>query len=104
MSRNCALTNRKSQKGNSIAIERSKVTKRSIKHFQLNIQKRRFKTQNLNICLKVSNKTLRTIEHKDGIENFLIKTKRKHLSPLARQYRKKLIKIHDIKFMNENKN
>jgi large subunit ribosomal protein L28 len=103
MSRVCSLTNRKAQKGNSIAIERSKVTKRTIKHFQLNIQKKRFKTKSLNVSLKVSNKTLRTIEHKDGLENFLITTKRGHLSPLAKKYRKQLIKKYSIKF-HENKN
>jgi large subunit ribosomal protein L28 len=104
MSRHCSLTNRTSQKGNSIAIERSKVTKRTIKHFQLNLQKKRFKTKSLNVCLKVSNKTLRTIEYKDGLENFLLQTKRQHLSPLARKYRKMLIRKYDIKFPYANKN
>lgn len=106
MSRSCSLTNRTSQKGKSIAIERSKVTKRTIKHFQLNVQRKKFKTEFLNVCLKISNKTLRTIEYKGGLENFLIKTKRKYLSPLAKKYRNFLVKKHNIKFTNAaaNKN
>lgn len=104
MSRTCSLINTKAQKGKSIAIERSKVTKRTIKHFQLNVQRKKFKTSTFNVCLKVSNRTLRTIEYKDGLENFLIQTKRKYLSPLAKKYRKYIIKKKNIKFVTNHAN
>jgi large subunit ribosomal protein L28 len=91
MSRICALTGMRRMKKNSIAIERSKVTKRTKGFANVNLHTKIFATENLgNIKLKISNRTLRTIEKYGGLENYLLATKRKQLTEKAKILRKKI--------------
>jgi len=91
MSRVCDLTGTRRMKRNKIAIERSKITKRTKGFAEVNLRKRRFETKNFgNLTVKISNRTMRTIEKHGGIEDFLVKVKRKNLTPLAKTMRKKI--------------
>jgi len=92
MSRVCQLTGMRRVKRNSIAIERSKITKRTKGFAQVNLQKRTFKTEKFGkiVFKKVANRAMRTIEKYGGLEGFLVSVKRKHLTPEARQLRKKI--------------
>lgn len=104
MSRICQLTGARRMKRNTIAIERSKVTKRTKGFAQINIQNRNFSTVNLGkISFRIRNRTMRTIEKYGGLENFLVSVKRGHLTEEARRLRKKLYgKIQVSKPINEN--
>lgn len=98
MSRKCSLLiNSRRLKGNQIAEERSRVTKRTKKFFEVNIQPRHFKTENINISLNVRNRTLRTIEKYGGLEAFLTGVKKGHLTELGKKLRKKLQKKSENK-------
>ena len=92
--RACELTGLSKLKGNRIAITRSKVSKRTIRFFQPNLQNKKFTTEHLGVfSIKVSTRVLRTIDKYNGIEAFLLKTKRNKLTDLGRKLRKKLRKI-----------
>lgn len=91
MSRICELTGSRRVKRNKIAIERSKITRRTKGFAQINLQKRRFETKEFgNITLKISNRTNRTIEKYGGLHNFLVSVKRKGLTEFAQKMRRKI--------------
>ena len=93
MSRICELTGTRRIKRNKIAIERSKITRRTKGFANVNLQMRRFKTTTLgSISLRISNRTMRTVEKYGGIEGFLTSVKRGHLTQEAKQMRKKIQK------------
>ena len=114
MSKRDFLTLNGSMKINKISKQRSRVTRRTIKHSSPNLQKKSFNSSLGEMILKIRMKSLRTIEkygsvyenHK--IENFnkvecifdkyLLITKRNHLSPDARHLRKKLINKLNIRY------
>lgn len=97
MSRKCSLiAGKRRLKGNKIAIERSRVTKRTKKFFEINLQPQRFKIEHINMTLKIQNRTLRTIEKYGGIEKFLLKVKKGHLTELGKSLRKKLQKKTEL--------
>lgn len=116
MAKCCQFKIHEVQKGNKISIERSKVTKRITKFFQVNLQEKKFKTNLLgNFRLRVSNKSNKTINKYENVESLgnrfqkfgvrldyaetlspieksLLALKRGNLTPHAKKMRKTLIK------------
>jgi large subunit ribosomal protein L28 len=91
MSRICDLTGTRRMHRNTIAIERSKITKRTKGFAQVNLQRRKFETENLGKTqFKISNRTMRTIEKHGGLEQYIVNVKRGHLTTEAKQLRKKI--------------
>jgi ribosomal protein L28 len=101
------LTLTGSMKINKISKQRSRVTRRTIKHSSPNLQKKILNSTLGQMRLKIRMKTLRTIEKYGTVyesekinelgkvecvfDKYLLLTKRSHLSPQAKLLRKKLI-------------
>ena len=93
MARKCDLMIKgKRLKGSKIAEERSRVTKRTNRFFEPNLQKKKFKTPNIQKRFKLQNRTLRTIEKYGGIEEFLLNIKKAQLTDFGKKLRSKLLK------------
>lgn len=91
MSRTCQLLGVKLQTGHHVPVNRSQTGVRSNRTFDPNIQKISFNSERLgSISLRVAVKTLRTVEHKGGIDKFLLKTANRKLTARAIQLKKKV--------------
>ena len=90
MSRKCELTGKAVMTGNNVSHANNK-TKRK---FLPNLQAVSLYSEKLSkkIKFKVAISTLRTVEKKGGIDNFLIKSKSQNLSSSARKYKKDIEK------------
>ena len=90
MSRKCELTGKAVMTGNNVSHANNK-TKRK---FLPNLQVVSLYSEKLSkkIKFKVAISTLRTVEKKGGIDNFLIKSKPQNLSSSARKYKKDIEK------------
>ncbi|WFW29510.1 MAG: 50S ribosomal protein L28 [Wolbachia endosymbiont of Menacanthus eurysternus] len=91
MSRICELTNRKKSFGNNVSHSNHK-TKRT---FHLNLCNVTLISDILNKKFKfrISSRTLRTIDYKGSLDNFLLNTKTFKLSKKAQKIKRKLKKI-----------
>ena len=98
MSRKCDLTGLSRMKRNKIAIERSKVTKRSKGFAHPNLQIRTFKTPEFGtLKLKIANKTMRTIEKYGGLVGYLQTMKRGQLTELGLKMRRRVYVPNETK-------
>ena len=93
MSRSCELLGVKPQTGHYVPVNRSQTGVRSNRRFDPNIQKISFNSEKLGttLRLRVAVKTLRTVEHKGGIDKFLLGTANRKLTERAVQLKKKVI-------------
>ena len=108
MSRICDLSGTRRLKMNSIAIERSKVTKRTRCFSNVNLHFKKFDTEHLgHIRLRISNRTMRTIEKYSGLEEYLLSIKRGNLTEIGLLLRDQLLKkglnfVKKDKIINKN--
>ena len=93
MTRACDLTGKKVQFGNNV----SKANNKTKRKFIPNIQSITFKSDilNQNLKLSVAASTVRTVTKYGGIDEFLIRTKNKNLSPRAKKFQKVIKKISE---------
>ena len=93
MTRACDLTGKKVQFGNNVSKANNKIKKKFIP----NIQSITFKSDILrqNLKLNVAASTVRTVTKYGGIDEFLIRTKNKNLSPKAKKFQKVIRKISE---------
>lgn len=86
MSRQCQITGKKPLVGNSVSHANNKTKRR----FLINLQDAAFFSSALKKNIKVRTTThgIRTVEHKGGIDAFLIGTATTKLSPELRRYKK----------------
>jgi len=93
MSRRCDLTNICAQFGNNVSHAQNKNRRR----FSVNLQNVSLESSALkqSIRLKIAVKTLRTIDFKGGLDNYLISTSNAKLSAKAIVLKKKIIKALD---------
>lgn len=91
MSRRCEITGRGPLYGNNVSHANNKTRRR----FLPNLQDASFYSQGLKkpIRLTVSTKGLRTVEHKGGIDAFLLGTAPTKLAPALRKARKQLVAV-----------
>lgn len=90
MARKCSLKGTKTQFGNNVSHSNRKTRRR----FVPNIQSATFISQYLGkISLNVTSRTIRTVDFKGGIDNFLVNSKAKNLSELGQKFRRKIKKI-----------
>ncbi|MBL6622012.1 MAG: 50S ribosomal protein L28 [Rickettsiales bacterium] len=96
MSKKCSLKGTRAQFGNNVSHSHRKTRRR----FLPNIQSASFLSKYLGkISLKVTSRTIRTVDFKGGIDNFLLNSKAKNLSEEAQKLRRKIKKLAS----NENK-
>lgn len=89
MSRQCEITGKKPLVGNSVSHANNKTKRR----FLPNLQAASFFSNGLKKNIKVNATThgIRTVEHKGGIDAFLLGTAPSKLNPALRRYRKLLV-------------
>lgn len=91
MSRQCQITGKKPLVGNSVSHANNKTKRR----FLINLQDAAFYSTALKKNIKVRTTThgIRTVEHKGGIDAFLIGTATTKLMPGLRRYKKLVLAI-----------
>lgn len=89
MARRCAITGKGVQSGNNVSHSNRKTRRR----FLPNMQNVTFRSSVLgNIYMRVSAHAVRTIEHKGGIDAFLLDTPSSRLNPEILTLKKRLKK------------
>jgi large subunit ribosomal protein L28 len=93
MSRECELLGTKPQTGHYVPINRSQTGVRTNRRFEPNIQKITFASESLGVVrLRVTVKTLRSVEHNGGLDNFLVKTANTKLTTTGISLKNKVLK------------
>ena len=89
MSMKCELTGKKYQSGNNVSHARNRTKRR----FLPNLQNISFLSEKLGkkIQLRVATSTIRTVEKKGGLDEFLINTSNTKLPPEAIKIKKLII-------------
>ena len=89
MSMKCELTGKKYQSGNNVSHARNRTKRR----FLPNLQNISFLSEKLGkkIQLRVATSTIRTVEKKGGIDEFLINTSNTKLPPKVLKLKKLII-------------
>jgi large subunit ribosomal protein L28 len=90
MARRCELTGRQVQTGNNVSHAHNKTRRRYLP----NVQDKRLMSESLNrtVKLKVSAYGLRSVEHKGGLDNYLLNTSDSKLSLAARRLKRDIKK------------
>jgi len=87
----CELTGKMYLNGNNVSHANNKNKRK----FLPNLQKISFVSEKLNrsIQLKVAVSTVRTVEKRGGIDEFLVKTPNSKLSPIAKKLKKNILSL-----------
>ena len=90
MARRCELTGKGVLAGNNVSHSHHKTRRR----FLPNVRTMRLRSDLLgrDVRLRVSAAALRSIEHKGGLDNFLVKAKDENLSLAARRVKREIKK------------
>ncbi len=90
MARRCGLTGKGVQTGNNVSHAHNKTRRR----FLPNLQATSLLSESLGttVRLRISTHALRTIEHKGGLDAFLLDTKNISLTPELRRLKKRIQK------------
>lgn len=83
MSRKCQVTGKAPMSGNNVSHAENRTRRR----FLPNIQETRLYSESLGrwVAMKVTTNGLRTVEHKGGLDSFLINTAKTKLDPKLRK-------------------
>jgi large subunit ribosomal protein L28 len=99
MARRCSVTGKGTQFGNNVSHANNKSRRR----FQPNLQDVAVLSDTLNqqVRLRLSTNAIRTIEHKGGLDAFLLDAKDEVLSFGARQIKRRIAKVQARKAASE---
>tara|TARA_B100000686_G_C16639141_1_gene889044 strand:- start:130 stop:408 length:279 start_codon:yes stop_codon:yes gene_type:complete len=91
MSNRCQLTGKTFQTGNNVSHANNKTKRR----FLPNLQKISFMSEKLgrSVKLKVAASTIRTVEKKGGLDEYLLKTSNSKLPYEAKKIKKQILSI-----------
>ncbi len=94
MSNICQITGKKAMTGNNV----SHANNRTKRRFLPNIQNVRFFSESLNkyLSLKITVRTMRSVEKNGGIDSYLLKKSNRNLAPLAQKIKKSILKIKKL--------
>lgn len=91
MSRTCEITGVRAQSGRHVPVNRSQTGVRTLRKFVPNIQKVSVLSDALGkVSLRLAVKTIRSIEHNGGLDNFLAKTSATKLAPKGVKLKKQI--------------
>ena len=90
MTKKCDLTGKKSMTGNNVSHANNK-TKRK---FLPNLQNVKFYSQNLNqfFTLKITVRTMKSVEKNGGFDSYLLKTNNRNLAPEALKIKRSIVR------------
>jgi large subunit ribosomal protein L28 len=91
MARRCTLTGKSAQSGNKVSHSNRKTRRRFLPNVQtVTLQSELLKR---GIKLKLTTSTIRTVEHNGGLDNYLLTTSTRVLTPEAAKLKKQLMKL-----------
>ncbi|MCM2561503.1 50S ribosomal protein L28 [Lutimaribacter sp. EGI FJ00015] len=90
MSRRCELTGKGPMTGNNVSHANNKTRRRFLPN--LNDTTLRSETLNRGIKLRISASALRSVDHRGGLDNYLLKAKDDTLSANALKIKKEIVK------------
>ncbi|MGD9638149.1 MAG: 50S ribosomal protein L28 [Alphaproteobacteria bacterium] len=95
MAKRCTLTGKGVMTGNNVSHANNKTRRR----FLPNLQNVSLLSETLQttISMRICSSTLRTIEHKGGIDAFLLSTSKSKLTEEARRIRRRIEKVANRK-------
>tara|TARA_B100000579_G_C22483139_1_gene688914 strand:- start:396 stop:698 length:303 start_codon:yes stop_codon:yes gene_type:complete len=100
MTRKCDLSGKIVITGNNVSHANNKTKRRFIPNLQ-NVSLYSDKLDK-KIKFRVATSTLRTVEKKGGIDNYLVSSKNENLSVTARKYKKNIAKLLDNKAIKKD--
>ena len=91
MSMRCQLTGKRYLSGNNVSHAKNRTKRR----FLPNVQKITFISERLgrSIQLKVAASTIRTVEKKGGLDEYLLNTSNSKLPPKAKKIKKQILSV-----------
>ncbi len=95
MTKKCDLTGKQSMTGNNVSHANNKTKRKFFPNLQSVSLYSEYLETKLNF--KIATSTLRTVEKLGGIDKFLIDSDQINLSPLAKKYKKNILKKIDSK-------
>jgi len=88
MARRCAFTGKGVQSGNNVSHANNKTRRRFLPNLQ--VTSLYSETLKRMVRLRLTTAAIRTIEHKGGLDAFLLGTNRSRLSPEAQRLRRQI--------------
>ena len=90
MSKVCQITGKKAMTGNNV----SHANNRTKRKFQPNLQNVKLFSQNLNqfFSLKITVRTMKSVEKNGGFDSYLLKTNNRNLAPEALKIKRSILK------------
>tara|TARA_B100000965_G_C19512786_1_gene722717 strand:- start:240 stop:524 length:285 start_codon:yes stop_codon:yes gene_type:complete len=91
MSNTCEITGKKAMTGNNVSHAKNRTKRR----FLPNLQNVKFYSEALKkyLNLKITVRTMRTVEKNGGIDSFLLKKNNRYLAPEAQKIKRSILKI-----------
>tara|TARA_B100000579_G_C22813464_1_gene846504 strand:+ start:237 stop:521 length:285 start_codon:yes stop_codon:yes gene_type:complete len=91
MSNTCEITGKKAMTGNNVSHAKNRTKRR----FLPNLQNVKFYSDALKkyLNLKITVRTMRTVEKNGGIDSFLLKKNNRYLAPEAQKIKRSILKI-----------
>ncbi len=91
MSNTCEITGKKAMTGNNVSHAKNRTKRR----FLPNLQNVKFYSELLKkyLNLKITVRTMRTVEKNGGIDSFLLKKNNRDLTPEAQKIKRSILKL-----------
>ena len=91
MSNTCEITGKKAMTGNNVSHAKNRTKRR----FLPNLQNVKFYSESLkkNLNLKITVRTMRTVEKNGGIDSYLLKKNNRYLAPEAQKIKRSILKL-----------
>tara|TARA_B100001758_G_C18320946_1_gene563156 strand:- start:184 stop:468 length:285 start_codon:yes stop_codon:yes gene_type:complete len=91
MSNTCEITGKKAMTGNNVSHAKNRTKRR----FLPNLQNVKFYSEALKkyLNLKITVRTMRTVEKNGGIDSYLLKKNNRYLAPEAQKIKRSILKI-----------
>ena len=93
MSRVCELSGKRVMTGNNV----SHANNRTKRKFLPNLQNVKFYSQNLNqfFTLKITVRTMKSVEKNGGFDSYLLKTNNRNLAPEALKIKRSIVRLQN---------
>ena len=91
MSNSCEISGKKAMTGNNVSHAKNRTKRR----FLPNLQNVKFYSESLkkNLNLKITVRTMRTVEKNGGIDSYLLKKNNRYLAPEAQKIKRSILKL-----------
>ena len=91
MSNTCEISGKKAMTGNNVSHAKNRTKRR----FLPNLQNVKFYSESLkkHLNLKITVRTMRTVEKNGGLDSYLLKKNNRYLAPEAQKIKRSILKL-----------